>query len=110
MSEDNPVITYHDRRTAVRLGDRVRTRIWFRKHQGTVVYLPGVSMKNPTMERDGLRWVGVRLDEGGFISCVIDPKGAFLRNRLDVVGHLEGGYEELAPSQEPHGGDSFLAP
>jgi hypothetical protein len=51
-------------------GDHVQLRVWvrlFRKVAGTVVYVPGISKRRPQLERDGLSWVGVRLDDTGTI-------------------------------------------
>lgn len=72
------VVTYNDRVTPVQLGDHVLTRVWFRKRKGRVVYVPGVSALNTNMEYNGLCWVGIRLDDGGFVSTVVDPEGAYL--------------------------------
>jgi hypothetical protein len=104
------MITYKDRVTPVQLGDRVTIRIWLRKHRGRIVYVPGVSPLNKTMERDGLRWVGVRLEEGGFLSAVVDLHQGFLRSRLTFVGRDRVGCAELKPDEDPHGDDSFAAP
>jgi hypothetical protein len=104
------MITYGDRVTPVQLGDCVRTRIWFRRHEGRVAYVPGVSPFNPAMEYNGLRWVGVRLAEGGFVSVVVDPDHEFLHGKLAFVARDAQSVAELAPDQDPHGDDSFGAP
>lgn len=96
------MITYRDRVTPVELGDHVQMRIFFRKHLGRVVYLPGVSPFNPAMEYGGLRWVGVRLEEGGFASLVVDPDGGYLRNRVGFLGRATTGFTELPPEEDPH--------
>lgn len=104
------MITYRDRVTPVELGDRVEMRIWFRKHRGRVVYIPGISPFNEAMEYNGLRWVGVRLEEGGFASLVVDPDAGHLRNRVTFLGRDKVGVVELPPAEDPHGEDSFGAP
>jgi hypothetical protein len=104
------MITYRDRVTSVQLGDHVETRIWFRRHGGRVVYIPGVSPLNGNLERDGLRWIGVRLEEGGFLSAVVDPEQDYLRSRLRFVRRDSEGVAELKPDEDPQGGDSFAAP
>ena len=104
------MITYKDCVTPVQLGDHVETRIWFRRHRGRVVYIPGVSPLNGNMERDGLRWVGVRLEEGGFLSAVVDPEQDRLRSRLRFVCRDSEGVAELKPEEDPHGEDSFAGP
>jgi len=103
-------ITYKDRVTEVRLGDRIETRIWFRKHRGRVAYLPGISPFNAAMEYNGLRWVGVRLEEGGFVSVVVDPDGGHLRGNLTFVGRDVLAIPRVPSDQDPHGDDSFVAP
>jgi hypothetical protein len=103
------MITYKDRRTQVELGDRVETRIFFRKHRGRVAYVPGVSRLNATMERDGLRWIGVRLDEGGFMSVGVDPDQNFAIGNLTFLSRDPLDVPEIGADQDPHGDDSFLA-
>jgi hypothetical protein len=104
------VITYRDRRTPVQLGDRVETRIWFRKHRGRVVYIPGTSPLNGAMAFNGLTWVGVRLDEGGFVSCIVDPAQGYLRNKVVLLSRDAANISELQPDEDPHGEDSFASP
>ena len=96
------VITYSDRVTPVQLGDRVRTRIWFSKKTGRVVYVPGISRLNANMEFNGLCWVGIRLDEGGFVSTVVDPKGAYLRRHEMLVERDPQGVAPLQEDEDPH--------
>ena len=55
-------VMYSDRVTKVMFGDKVVTRLWycfFRKTNGRVVYIPGVSKINSEFEHV-IRWVGVR--------------------------------------------------
>lgn len=103
------MITYKDRSTEVRLGDRVETRLWFRTRRGRVAYLPGQSPLNAAMERDGLQWVGVRLDQGGFMSLVVDPEQHVVIGNLTFVTRDEADMPELKADADPHGDDSFLA-
>ena len=110
LMEIRKVITYKDRVTRVELGDRVQMRIWLRKYRGRIVYIPGVSPFNPAMEFDGLRWVGARLEEGGFVSAFVDSDRNFLRSRLIFVGRDTDGIIELQPDEDPHHDDSFAAP
>jgi hypothetical protein len=96
------VVTYNDRVTPVQLGDHVLTRIWFRKRKGRVVYVPGISALNTNMEYNGLCWVGIRLDDGGFVSTVVDPGGAYLRHKEVLVERDPSGYPALAADEDPH--------
>jgi len=92
------------------LGDVVETRVWFRKYLGRVVYVPGVSELNPEMERDGLQWVGVRLDRGGFVAKVIDPVEKYILKSLKLIRRSNEGYEKLRADEDPFGDDSFASP
>lgn len=95
-------VMYSDRVTPVQLGDHVETRVWFWKKKGRVVYVPGVSAPNTNMEYNGLCWVGIRLEEGGFVSTVVDPKGAFLRRKELLLKRDPQGFAALADEEDPH--------
>ncbi|MDD5037440.1 MAG: hypothetical protein PHE55_22160 [Methylococcaceae bacterium] len=103
-------VYYRDRTTQVMLGDLVETRIWFRKQRGKIVYVPGISKLNPEMERDGLRWVGISLNGGGFIAQVIDPKDNFLIKPVILLNRSDIEIGELGPQEDPFGDDSFPSP
>ena len=104
-------IYYSDRTTLVMLGDFVKTRIWFRKRYGRIVYVPGYSRLNPEMERDGLKWVGIRLDNNeGFVAQVVDPIGNFLIKPVILLKRDKEGFNELSPEEDPFGNDSFPTP
>jgi hypothetical protein len=62
------------------------------------------------MERDGLTWVGIRLDEGGFVSTVVDPEGLYLRKNEKLLRHDPTGVGPVGPEEDPHGPDDFLSP
>jgi hypothetical protein len=108
-SPERPIV-YKDRVTQVMLGDHVEVRIWFRKHKGRVVYLPGTSALNPAMERDGLTWIGIRLEEGGFMGALVDPEASFVRTRVTFIRHDPVNVVPLGPDADPYGKDAFLAP
>lgn len=100
-------VTYPDRITPVELGDHVQMRIFFRRRTGRVVYVPGVSPRNPNMEFNGLAWVGVRFDNGDFVSTVVDPKDGYLRNKVAFLRRDASGISALGSSEDPHsGGDT----
>lgn len=103
-------VTYPDRVSPVQLGDHVEVRIFWRKRRGRVVYVPGLSPVNREMERDGLTWVGIRLDEGGFVSSVVDPEGLYLRKYARLLERDPQGFSPLKPDDDPHGPDDFLSP
>lgn len=90
-------VRYHDGITVVQLGDRVEVRgliLFFRKKQGRVNYVPGISRRNPEMEHGGLTWVGVIFDDGTRTGAYVDPNTQCL---LKIVTFLE---RDLAPIQE----------
>lgn len=107
MGTDKKVVTYHDRVTPVQLGDHVETRVWFRRYRGRVAYVPGISPPNPFMERDGMCWVGVRLEEGGFVSSTVDPEGFFLLRKEKLLRRDADNVPTVAQDEDPHRGDSF---
>ena len=96
------LVTYNDRVTPVQLGDHVESRVWFRKRKGRVVYVPGVSPLNKNMEYNGLCWVGIRLEDGSFVSTVVDPDGAYLRHKEALIRRDPDGYQALDLDEDPH--------
>src|SRR5215467_9904436 len=64
-------IRYSDGTTDVRLGDRAALSIWFRRRVGRVVYVPGVSPFNPEFEYNGMRWVGIRLEDRSLVATPV---------------------------------------
>lgn len=55
----------------VQLGDRVSISIWFRKRPGRVVYVPGISARNAEFEYNGMRWVGIRLEDRSLVATPV---------------------------------------
>lgn len=95
-------ITYFDKTTEVQLGDHIKTRVWgLWKMQGRVVYLPGVSERNREMEFNGLRWVGVRADDGSFLGEPVEPKGDYLLKRVVFVRRDDSPVEVIGPKDRP---------
>ena len=99
-----PRVTYRDRVTSVELGDHVQMRVFFRRRTGRVVYVPGISARNSTMEFNGLTWVGVRLENGDFISLVVDPRESYLRNKVAFLRRDLAGFTALGADEDPHSG------
>ncbi len=90
-SSDHPPITYRDTDEIVRLGDRVQIRYWLvLRGRGEVTYVPGVSPRKPGMERDGLAWVGVRLDDGAWVATIVLPDGS-LKKSVRFLGRRGAG-------------------
>jgi hypothetical protein len=78
-------ICYSDRSTPVMLGDVVEKVIFFRRRQGRVVYVPGVSPLNKELDYDGLQSVGIKIDEGPFVATLVDPVGKFLQKKIRFI-------------------------
>ena len=95
------MIAYADGQ-AVALGDRVSIRTWFKNRSGIVVYLPGTSLFNPQMEHNGLTWVGIRLDGGGFVGTVVLYETGRLKKTVKLIARgPRGSVEGLAPDVDP---------
>ena len=96
------MVTYSDRKTEVRVGDRVTTRFFFFiREKGTVEYVPGVSPFNKSLEEDGRSQVGIRTDEGSFVGEFVDPEDSFLKTSVTFVER--GSANELAAEEDPFG-------
>jgi hypothetical protein len=78
-------------------GDHVELRVWvrlFRKVAGTVVYVPGISKRRPQLERGGMSWVGIRLDDSGtVVGSWVEPDTKRLQK--DVKLRRRGEPQEL---------------
>jgi hypothetical protein len=66
----------------VQVGDKVRIKVWaeFWKgwQPGQVTYVPGISMKKPKYEFNGLKWVAIKF-RNGELGPLVDPKTGKLR-------------------------------
>jgi hypothetical protein len=94
-------IKYSDRVTEVRLGDYVRTKLFFLlPREGRVVYLPGVSQRHPQMEHGGLRWVGVKCTTGTLFGELVDPETGLLKKRLHFIRRGTEPFEPMQPDQK----------
>jgi hypothetical protein len=90
-------IYYNDCQTPVKLGDVVEKRIFFRKRQGRVVYLPGVSQLNKEMNYNGLEYVGVKIEGGPMVATLVDPEGHFLQSKIRFVKRDVSAVREVQP-------------
>ena len=98
---------YSDGETDVRLGDGVALRVWFKLRRGRVVYVPGVSRKNPEFEHDdGMRRVGIRLEDRSLVATPVLLKTEFLKPKVKSLGRDESPCELISESSrefEEHG-------
>ncbi len=78
-------VQYYGNEREVSLGDRVQVSVWFKKHQGRVVYVPGISPMNPEFEYNGLQWIGIRLDDGSLLASIVRPSTGALKRKIHFV-------------------------
>lgn len=87
--------------TLVKMGDRVRTRIFlFFKEFGRVVYIPGVSPRHPMMEHDGIKRLGIKTDTGGSGGFWIDPKTNVVIHTVTFLKRDDSECGRLASTEE----------
>jgi hypothetical protein len=79
------VVKYADGVTDVQLGDRAALSIWFRLRIGRVVYIPGVSPRNPEFEYNGMRWVGIRLEDRSLVATPVLTRTARLKPKVKFI-------------------------
>ena len=91
-------IQYFDTTTDVRLGDRVEVRVLFRRRAGRVVYVPGVSPMNPEFEYNGMRWVGVRLDDRSLVATPVLTTTGNLKKKVAFLERDDAPTELIVPS------------
>jgi hypothetical protein len=74
-----------------------------------VAYVPGISPVNAEMERGGLKWVGIGLEEGASSRRSPIPTGTSSKKEK-LLARDPKGFAELKPDEDPHRLDAFLAP
>jgi hypothetical protein len=104
-------IQYFDKAHEVKLGDRVSVTVFWRKRIGRIVYVPGISAFNPEFEYNGMRWVGIRLEDRSLIATPVLRKTQTLKRRVKFVEGDSSWCDLIAPDSkefEEHGeGASF---
>jgi hypothetical protein len=78
-------VKYADGVTEVQLGDRATVSFWFRRHTGRVVYIPGVSPRNPEFEYNGMRWVGIRLQDRSLVATPVLTRTETLKRKVKFI-------------------------
>lgn len=78
-------VRYFGGLTEVQLGDRVSITLWFRRHAGRVVYVPGISPVNAEFEYNGLQWVGIRLENHSLVATIVRPKSGTLKEKVRLM-------------------------
>ena len=75
-------VQYFDKAHEVKLGDRVSISLWLRRRIGRVVYVPGVSALNREFEYNGMRWVGMRLENRALVATPVLSKTQTLKKKV----------------------------
>ena len=91
-------IKYFDASTDVKLGDRVQLRVLFRRRSGRVVYVPGISLMNPEFEYNGMRWVGIRLDDRSLVATPILTNTGNLKKKIVFLQRDDSPADVIGPS------------
>jgi len=83
------MVTYYNTETPVLVGDHIEFKIWtafWRGWQpGRVHYVPGISPRNPELERDGMSWVSVHSARDGQAGIWVEPSTHQLRKTVRFV-------------------------
>lgn len=79
-------VTYADGSTSVLPGDRVSLKLFLRRSNGEVIYVPGISKRRGTYEHHGLTWVGVSLADGWAVSTIVLPETGRLKAGVRFLG------------------------
>ena len=99
-------VRYFDATTEVQLGDRVTLKVLFRERTGRVVYVPGISAFNPEFEYNGMKWVGIRLNDRSLVATPIIIKTGNLQKKIHFVERDDSPCELITASSrefEEHG-------
>ena len=100
MRDGYEEVYYADGVTPVRIGDFVGTRIFFRKTQGRVAYVPGLSDVNPEMEFNGLTYVGIRPKDQGMLGVTVIPDQQTIKKSKKFIARgSEDGFEQVKPDE-----------
>ena len=99
-------LQYFDKVHEVNLGDRVSIKLWRRRRNGRVVYVPGISALNPEFEYNGMRWVGIRLENRSLVATPILGKTETLKKKIESVERDSSPCDLIIPASkefEEHG-------
>jgi hypothetical protein len=87
--EPHSRLFYHGTTTEVCLGDQIKIRRWFRKVDGTVCYIPGISPPHPTIDYENVRQWGIKLRNGTVLVSGYYPERAQPRKHIRFVARSE---------------------
>ena len=78
-------VQYFDGSTEVQLGDRVALKVLFKERAGRIVYVPGVSAFNPEFEYNGMKWVGIRLEDRSLVATPVLTATGNLKKKIKFI-------------------------
>lgn len=93
-------VRYSDRTADVKLGDRVSIKIWFRMRNGRVVYVPGVSALNSEFEYNGMRWVGIRLEDDALVASPVLSGTESLKKKVHFIRRDDSPCRLITPASK----------
>lgn len=97
-------ILYDDGANPVQLGDEVEFRagllLLFKKYQGRVVYVPGISLPNGDMESDGLKWIAIDVPGRMLVRRLVDPQTHRLVHKTLLLRRNPAEHATTPPSLE----------
>jgi len=76
---------YFDGDREVQLGDRVTLKVLFRQRVGRIVYVPGISVFNPEFEYNGMKWVGIRLEDRSLVATPVLTATGNLKKKIKFI-------------------------
>ncbi len=100
MAVNRSPVTYYDGGVSVLLGDHVEVRFFFRRTQGRITYVPGLSKPHSEMAFGGLTWVGINLERGWVIKEVVDPESGKLKKGVKFLGRSATVVKGIEPGDQ----------
>lgn len=102
MANENTTtpICYHGGKVPVLLGDVVSVRVLFKRYQGRVVYVPGISPRHVEMESDGLVDVGIRVPGKAMVGVTVLPDTRTIKQSIQFIQRdPDGAFQQVRPDE-----------
>lgn len=93
-------VMYAESDCEVLLGDRVSISVWFRRREGRVVYVPGISSVNTEFEYGGMRWVGIRLANNNLVATPVLSKTGTLKGKVWFIRRDRSPCDIITPNSK----------
>jgi hypothetical protein len=103
---ESVAICYAGSDVAVRLGDQVEIKVWFKRRRGRIVYVPGLSPLNTQYEFNGLRWIAIRT-HNMLIGSIVHPQTEALKRKVKFIQRDDSPFDRAPDDPEyyaKHGG------